>query len=368
MSRLRLQVLAVVAVLPGCWLERVTGVPVPLDPAYTANAKDDDGGGSNVPFASHSGPTVLVRGTIGGDQALAGVPIDLTVQVPDPNAQGGMRSEGKLIVDAPGPFQLKVPVGAGALNLQAFQDVDADGPGGADPYADLTVTVADADLTDIAFNLIAGGRGTAPGGEHTAAPPGAPGGAPRQADAPPGAPGGDPSGPQHQEVPGGAVPHGPGVPVGPPPVGRGAPGAMPPFRDVGANPVTVRVELICPGCGTIDLDLFVVDAAQRGGRRHLGKLKQPPGVVEIKAPAGFGPVLLEAFADTGGDGPSKGDPMGIFMGNPLVIGTTDPPQATITLKVQASGTMPRVPVRPAAPAAGALPPPPPASTAPGAGR
>lgn len=345
--------------LSGCWLERVTGVAVPLDPAYTANAKDDDGGGSNVPFAGHSGPTVTVSGTVGGEQAIVATPVDLTIQVPDPKAPGGMRSEGKLMLDGPGSFSLKVPVAAGALSIQAFQDPDTDGPGGKDPYVDLTVEVASVDISGLELILIEGGRGTAGGPEHTEAPPGAPGGAPRAGAAAPGAPGGDPNGPQHQEVPGGAVPHGTGVPVGPPPMGRGAPGAMPPFEDLGAAPLTLRVTLDCGDCKTIDLDLFVEDPSRPGGRRHIGKLKEEPGLVEIKAPRGYGKVLLEAFSDLDANGPSKGDPMGIFMGNPLVIGAEDPPPITIELKVQPTGAMPRVAVRPGAPGPAGLPPTPP---------
>jgi hypothetical protein len=345
------------ALLSGCWLERVTGVAVPLDPAYTANAKDDDGGGSNVPFAGHSGPTVTVSGTVGGEQALTATPVDLTIQVPDPKAAGGMRSEGKLMLDGPGAFSLKVPVDAGALSIQAFQDPDTDGPNGTDPYVDLSVQVASVDISGLELILIAGGRGTAAG--HTDAAPGAPGGAPRQADAPPGAPGGDPNGPQHQNVPGGAVPHGEGVPVGPPPMGRGAPGAMPPFAELGEAPVTLKVTLACADCKTIDLDLFVEDPSRPGGRRHIGKLKEEPGLVEIKAPRGYGKIVLEAFSDLDANGPSKGDPMGIYLGNPLVIGAEDPPPITIELQVQPGGAMPRIAVRPGAPGPGGLPPTPP---------
>lgn len=58
--------------LPGCWLEKVTGEPVPLDPAFyeaveASQGAPGVGGGSAVPFSSHEGETVMVRGTITGE-------------------------------------------------------------------------------------------------------------------------------------------------------------------------------------------------------------------------------------------------------------------------------------------------------------
>lgn len=180
--------------LSACWLERVTGEAVPLDPAYTAGATDDGaGGGSSAPFASARGPTVVISGVVTGEGLAPDLPVDVTVQRPDPSAEGGMKSEGKIMLDGPGPFSLKAPVGVGALSLQAFQDPDTDGPGGQDPFGQISVVVADVDQTDLSITLVPGGRGGGP--SHTDAPPGAPGGAPHDGAAPPGAPTASPAPP-----------------------------------------------------------------------------------------------------------------------------------------------------------------------------
>ena len=69
---------AIIAALgTGCWLEKVTGEEVPLDPAYyeaveAAQGQPGVGGGSAVPFSSYSGETVVVRGVVtGGDPLLS---------------------------------------------------------------------------------------------------------------------------------------------------------------------------------------------------------------------------------------------------------------------------------------------------------
>ena len=339
--------------LPGCTLERVTGVAVPLDPAYTANASDDgEGNGTAAPFASARGDMVVISGVVTGEGLAADMPVDVTVQRPDAAAAGGMKSEGKIMLDGPGPFTLRAPAGLGELSLQAFQDPDTDGPGGQDPFGQISVVVGAVDQTDLVITLVAGGRGVGGGPEHVEAPPGAPGGVPHAggaggvptgSPASPGAPGGAANGPAHQAVSPGVVPHGEGTPVGPPPVGRPSPGAMPPFAELGADPVTLTVELRCQPCKTIDLDLFIDDPGRRGGRRHIGKLKESSGTVKIEAPRGYGRVYLEAFSDLNGDGPGMGDPMGIYLKNPITIGQSDLPDLLIELKEQPRGQMPQVP-------------------------
>ncbi|MFT4979486.1 MAG: hypothetical protein ACI8S6_005397, partial [Myxococcota bacterium] len=156
------------------------------------------------------------------------------------------------------------------------------------------------------------------------------GGGPEHVDAAAGAPGGDPS------APGG----GEGAP---PPGGQGAPpgaGDMPPFGNIEGPTVTISGTLRCEGCEMVDLDLFQPDADAPGGRKMLGKLKRAPGSYTLEVPRDFGPLLLEAFSDPGGDGPGAGDPMGRYMDNPLQVGGQDLSGVDVVLDVTEDGRMP----------------------------
>ena len=341
-------------VLGGCWLEKVTGEPVPLDPRFyeAVEATQGDpgvGGGDAIPFSDHDGAKVVIRGT--ATSPIEG-PIEIDVRTPDPTAEGGVKGHGKVQLDGLGPFELEVPSGLGALELQAFQDPDADGPGGDDPFAQVSLEIGTEDLSDILFELVPGARGTSGGPTHTEAPPGAPGGNPG-------------GGPAHQEVPpgSGAGPEGPPMvgpdgqpPVGPdgqpmagpdgqPPPGEGAPapGGMPPFVGLTGGAVTLSGTLNWPDApagALIDLDLFRPSDTAGGGREMLGKLKVPVGAFSFEAPEDFGLLVIEAFIDIDGNGPGQGDPMGSYAGNPISIGTSDINGITIDLTVTESGYMP----------------------------
>ncbi len=192
------------ALLPACWLERVTGEEVPLDPDFyeaveAAQGQPGVGGGSAVPFSDDSRPRLWVRGSITG--GIEGQAVDLDVRVPDPTAPGGVAAKGKLLLKGPGDFELEVPVGLGALELQAFQDKTGNGPSADDPFAELQVEIGEDEVEGLIFELVEGARGGGGGGP---VPLGAPGGAPN-AGAPPGAP---------PEAP----------PGSPPPVPEGGPG------------------------------------------------------------------------------------------------------------------------------------------------
>jgi len=331
-----------VLMLGGCWLEKVTGEPVPLDPAFYAavEAVQGDpgvGGGDAVPFSTHDGAMVMVRGTVSSPQE---GPIEIDVRTPDPLAEGGVKGHGKVQLDGLGEFELAVPSGLGPLELQAFQDPDADGPGGDDPFAQLNLEVGEEDVTDVVFELVAGARGSAGGPTHT--------------EAPPGAPGGDPGGgPSHQEVgPGGGAGPQPGPdgqpapgPDGQPPPGGGPPqpGGIPPFVGLDGDTVTLSGSITWPGAeagALVDLDLFRPSETAGGGREMLGKLKLPVGDFSFQAPQGFGLLVLEAFVDQEGDGPGQGDPMGAYAGNPISIGSRDIDGITIALVVTETGHMP----------------------------
>jgi UDP-glucose 4-epimerase len=135
MSRLRVPALAaaLAATLLGGCPERVTWEAKPLDPRFTANApgsghqevkhgdgsaKSDGGGPEHQdvehnpnaqppgPFEGVEGPTVKVSGVI---TAPGDDPIDIDLRAPDPDAPGGNRHLGKIMLSAPGPFEILAP-------------------------------------------------------------------------------------------------------------------------------------------------------------------------------------------------------------------------------------------------------------------
>jgi hypothetical protein len=181
----------VILVLVGC-LEPVRGEAEPLDPRFYAAGADPSAGGAgggSDPFSGDPRPRVMVKGRVEG-----GAPggVDLDVRVPDPEAPGGMRGVGKLLLPAPGPFELSVPVDVGALELQAFQDADGDGPSAGDPFARATLQVGTGVVEGVVLRLEAGAAAGGGGPVHREMPPGAPGGGgheggpARPGEAPPG--------------------------------------------------------------------------------------------------------------------------------------------------------------------------------------
>ena len=310
---------------PGCWLERVTGAPVPLDPRFyeaveKAQGNPGEGGGAAVPFGTWEGETVTVRGVVRSEIP---DPIDIDVRTPDPDEPGGVKGQGKLMLDGPGPFSLVAPKGLGKLELQAFQDPDLDGPTGSDPFAETELEVGDSDLSDVSLVLEKGGREIAAGGTgpvHQEMPPGAPGGAPR----------------------GGAGP---------------TSGHDQPFPDYDGRAVQISGTLAWSGQSTVDLDLFQPDPVAPGGRKMVAKLKRMAGPYSFEMPDSFGPLVIEAFIDEAGDGPGPGDPMGSYPGNPLVVGSTDVNGVDITLALTTDGKLPGI-APPPNEQGGALPPPP----------
>ncbi len=345
--------------LSGCILERVTGDEVPLDPRFykaieQAQGLPGVGGGSSVPFSSSDEDKITVRGVI---ESTMDMGVDLDIRVPDSTAPGGMRGEGKVLVEGPGPFELQVPKDLGGLELQAFQDQMGDGPTGEDHFGQIRVEVGDEDVDIGTLELVQGARSGGP--EHTEAPPGAPGGAPGAPGSSAGDPGG--GGSPGQGSPDGGPGEGqvgPGVPEDPEPAPAGSPGGSPmaggapqaggggmaPFSDHDGSWVTLSGTLTVVGStdtAVVDLDLFQPDKEARGGRRMLGKQRLDSGAYELEVPSGYGPLILEAFIDVGGDGPGRGDPMGAYAGNPLVVGRSDVSGIDITLEQTADGKMPR---------------------------
>jgi len=289
--------------LAGC-LERVTGIAVPLDPRFYEDmnkveagmAMSHGDGAQPRPFADHDGDKVTVSGTITAEDSL---PVDMDVRVPDPSAEGGVRGMGKITISGPGTFELEVPEDLGELAIQAFQDPDADGPGGDDAFGEVKLTIGDEDVTDVQISLVAGARGAAP--SHTAAPPGA-----GSEQAPPHSGGG------HQ--------------------------AADPFAAYEGDRVRVTGTLVYDGDETIDLDLFSPDSSAPGGRLFLGKLKRRAGAFELQVPVVLGGLEIEAMVDADADGPSPGDPRCTYSGNPIGLDQGD--VAGVEMILVVSGAVP----------------------------
>jgi len=280
-------------------LEQVTGEEIPLDPRYYEAVEEKrgsstEGGGSSTPFSSESGEKIKVSGMVLSDNEMS---IDIDVRIPDATAPGGMAGKGKILLERPGVFELMVPKELGKLELQAFQDIDSDGPNGEDPFAQLFLDVAEQDLLDVEIILIAGARGAAP--EHSTAPPGSP-----------------------SEL-------GAGIPDNPDPFGGSA-----------GDRIEMTGTLLCEGCPRIDLDLFAPDQSSPGGRRMLGKMKLNAGEYVIMVPQNYGALILEAFIDFNEDGPGEGDMMGYYENNPVVIEDQNISGVDIELIYPEDGRMP----------------------------
>lgn len=297
----------------GC-LEKTTGIPQKLDPRFFAsdqnradpngNGSGAGGGGASDPFSSYSGETIQISGEVFSE---AQESIDIDFRIPDPTAQGGMAGQGKLLMEKPGTFSLAVPKNLGLLEIQAFQDLEGDGPTGDDPFAQLELEIESKDLVSIPIKLIVGARVEM---QHSDTPP--------------------PEGMEHMAMPG----------------GDGTPENPDPFVGYTGNRVTVSGTLICDGCPRVDLDLFQPDENSPGGRRMLGKMKLPPGPYQLEVPQGFGYILLEAFVDYDEDGPGKGDKMGAYPKNPIQISRSNLENIDIELVIPEDGRMPMAPQPP----------------------
>lgn len=235
-----------------------------------------------VPFQDVTGPRVKLSGVVRGDLDHL---VTIDVRVPDAAAPGGMRQAGQIHLERPGVFELDIPADQGALELEAFQDQDANGPDDDDPYGRLSVEVGAKDV-QAAIDLVAGGRALA-------AAAGAPGG-------------------------------GAGA-------GAAGPGEGDAFPAWQGERITISGTIQWDGEQRVDIDLFKTDASAPGGRTIAGKLKLPGGAFSFTAPKDFGALELEAFVDVNGDGPSAGDPVGRYADNPLMVGTQDLTGVTISI-------------------------------------
>jgi len=92
------------------------------------------------PFEAYEGARVEVSGRLVWDGA--GV-VDMDLFTPDSSASGGRKLLGKLKRNV-GVFSITVPASLGQLEIDAFADLNGDGPSGDDPRA----TIAGINLTD----------------------------------------------------------------------------------------------------------------------------------------------------------------------------------------------------------------------------
>ncbi len=298
-----------VLLLAGC-LERVTGEAVPLDPRFY-EGRDDHGGagvpgdgaggpgggtpgdgmggdgaggpggpaqGGEAPWAGYDGETWTLAGVVSVD---TDVEVQLDLNEADPDAPGGQTRAGALRLPGAGPFEVKVPTRVTEVRLQAFQDLDADGPDEDDPFAEAAVTWAGADPPAITLALAKGARGRA----------GAPGG---------GGASGSPSPPPD----GLSFPDGPMVTLS---------GTVSAARDL---PVV--------------LDFFHANGEGAGGRSYLGKRTVQPGAWSQAFPVGYGGVEVEAYQDLTGDSRTGDDPAG-RLERPISIGETDVEGISLTI-------------------------------------
>lgn len=285
----------------GC-LERTTGQPKELDPRFVANAPGTGGGSTQVhdpnagpagPFDGYEGERVRFSGEVRAEQE---APVDLDLRAPDPSSPGGNKHLGKLQLDGLGAFELELPRGFGPLTIEAFQDLNDDGPGDDDPYTTLDVQVGDEDKAGLTLTLEPGGRKKHFAEQSSVA-----------------------------EL----------------------------FRDHAGDWVLLRGEVRSELDAAVDLDLRVSDAQSQTGDAFLGKLVLAgPGPYELRLPSGYGRLAIEAFQDQGGDGPSPDDP---YDRADLVIGEA-PLDHTFTLRPGGRGPQGTpTAVGPAQPAGGQSP-------------
>lgn len=288
----------------GC-LERVTGEDVPLDPRFYAGRQDGEGqpsgpegggggsagGGGEAPFAGYEGETWVLGGEVRGDEP---IPVQIDVNEPDAAAPGGERRAGAIRLDAPGPFEVKVPKSITELRFQAFQDPTADGPDESDPFAEASLDLTEGPPTEFVLLLVKGARGQASGGGGA---PGSPGGAGAA-----GSPGGAPTAPQRDD--------GLTFPAGP--------------------TVTLTGTVVASRDLPVVLDFFRADGAGAGGRSYLGKRVVDAGVWTLEVPENYGAIEVEAYQDLTGDSRTGDDPAA-RMERAVPIAEADADAGTLTI-------------------------------------
>ncbi len=261
----------------------VLGLQIVIEAGAKAAAVAASAGDHQAPAASgfddHEGDWVNLQVLLTSEAEGA---IDLDLRAPDAMAPGGNVQVGKHFLPGQGAKSIQVPADFGTLWLEAFQDLDRDGPSPTDPYAKVELDVGDDDLTAKLELTVGGfhadGQPDQPNAEHS----------PDE--------GGQPT---TQPQTNGSL-----------------------FGTIDGQAVTLMGTLSVAGeaPALIDLDVFTRDPDSPGGRKYLGKLKVEPGPWTLQVPADFGVIELEALVDTDGDGPTPGDTFGAYEGNPIEVG------------------------------------------------
>jgi hypothetical protein len=270
------------------------------DPESDGPSPSDPWGGATIDMAAVSGPVALVlvasarpapggasgggAGPGGGDggvvepwREITGLrripfvgsissPVEGEIQVditePDPGAPGGQNRVGQVRLPEAGAFTLDVPADRTKFRIEAFVDLAGDGPTADDPYAELTVVVAEINAEIVQLTLVAGSRG-AQGSGGVGAPGGAPAAGPSEA----------------------------------------------PWS--GGTGATRRFVAVVEGeaSGELQVDVSEVDASAPGGQKRVGRLHLPAGgrTIEFDVPVEVTRFRIEAFTDIDHDGPTAND-------------------------------------------------------------
>ena len=125
------------------------------DLTLEAGAYESGGGGARRPFEGYKGERVRIVGEIVAELAM---PVQIDVRSVDPEAEGGLSEEGRLVLAMPKRWTMRAPKDHGELMVQAFQDITGDGPSDDDPFGFLTLAIADVDLMDQDLVLEVGGK------------------------------------------------------------------------------------------------------------------------------------------------------------------------------------------------------------------
>ncbi|MSQ03954.1 MAG: hypothetical protein EXR71_19040 [Myxococcales bacterium] len=208
--------------------------PGPVGPAVKPQA----------PWADVSGPTVTFAADV--VTATAGeVQIDLNQA--DPTAPGGQKRVGQVRLMGAGPLTFPVPTSVSSFSIEAFQDLDHDGPDGDEPFAALTVAAAEVQ-THATLTLVVGAR-RQPGAPSAPAPP------PSAAA---------------------ALPAGPSVVLS------------------GSVRAATKQKVV--------IDIFQAGAGGGSARKHLYKTETTTTTWELRVPTGLGAIEIDAYQDATGDG------------------------------------------------------------------
>ena len=112
-------------------------------------------------------------------------------------------------------------------------------------------------------------------------------------------------------------------------MGHGAVEQKQPFSDFQGSWTLIRGTVHSNSPGTLKVDFRVPDTKEPGGNRFLGRSILPkPGPYQLQVPQDLGPLLLEVFQDLEENGPTDDDP---YASVELVVGEVEALQQDINL-------------------------------------